>query len=223
MFSHPRDGRIDADGAARGTTTGRSHEMTQHRRVVANITLSLDGRTNGANGDMDMGWIAPHALSDAAREHMVRVTATATTALLGRKNYEGFGGFWPAVAKAEDADPRDRTFAQWLDSVEKIVFSSTLTDAPWENSRVAGADPAETVRRLRGTPGGDIIVLASGSVIKALLEAGELDRLSITLCPELVGGGVRLFEDGLPATSWSLTDLTSTESGAICLLYDKRQ
>ncbi|MEV4175101.1 dihydrofolate reductase family protein [Nonomuraea sp. NPDC049709] len=201
--------------------------MTQHtegrgRRVVANISLSLDGRTNGAGGDVDMGWIVPHALTDAAREHMVRVTATATTALLGRKNYEGFGGFWPTVARAEDADPRDRTFAQWLDSVEKIVFATTLTEATWENSRVADTDPAEVVRRLRRSTGGDIIVLASGSVIKALLDAGELDRLSITLCPELVGGGVRLFEDGLPATSWTLTDLSTTESGAICLLYDRR-
>jgi dihydrofolate reductase len=200
--------------------------MTQHpdvqgRRVVANISLSLDGRVSGLGGEFDMGWIVPHAVTDAARDHMVRVTGAATTALLGRKNYEGFGSYWPAVAKDDNADPRDRTFAQWLDAVEKVVFSSTLTDAPWENSRIANADPAEVVRQLRQQPGGDIIVLASSSVIKALLAGGELDRLSITLCPELVGGGARLFTDGLPATSWSLADLSTTESGAICLLYDR--
>jgi dihydrofolate reductase len=200
--------------------------MTQHpdvqgRRVVANISLSLDGRVSGLGGEYDMGWIVPHAVTDASRDHMVRVTGAATTALLGRKNYEGFGSYWPAVAKDDNADPRDRTFAQWLDAVEKVVFSSTLTDAPWENSRIANADPAEVVRQLRQQPGGDIIVLASSSVIKALLAGGELDRLSITLCPELVGGGARLFTDGLPATSWSLADLSTTESGAICLLYDR--
>jgi dihydrofolate reductase len=200
--------------------------MTQHpdvqgRRVVANISLSLDGQVSGLGGEYDMGWIVPHAVTDASRDHMVRVTGAATTALLGRKNYEGFGSYWPAVAKDDNADPRDRTFAQWLDAVEKVVFSSTLTDAPWENSRIANADPAEVVRRLRQQPGGDIIVLASSSVIKALLAGGELDRLSITLCPELVGGGARLFTDGLPATSWSLADLSTTESGAICLLYDR--
>ncbi|MFI9596530.1 hypothetical protein [Nonomuraea sp. NPDC052265] len=41
-----------------------------------------------------MSWIVPHALSDGARDHMIRVTGAATTALLGRKNYEGFGSFW---------------------------------------------------------------------------------------------------------------------------------
>ncbi|MBE1565906.1 hypothetical protein [Nonomuraea africana] len=29
------------------------------------------------------------------------------------------------------------------------------------------------------------------------------------------------FDDVLPATSWSLTDLSTTESGAICLIYDR--
>jgi len=204
--------------------------MTQHtnsantngRRVVANISLSLDGRVSGTGGEYDMGWIVPHAVTDAAREHMIRVTGPATTVLLGRKNYQGFGGFWPAVAKDENADPRDRAFSEWLNAVEKVVFSTTLTDAPWENSRIAAADPAAVVRELRAEPGGDIIVLASASVIRALLEAGELDRLSVTLCPEIVGGGRRLLDDGLPAASWSLTDMSTTESGAICLIYDRK-
>jgi dihydrofolate reductase len=195
----------------------------QGRRVVANIALSLDGRVQGRGGEFDMGWIVPHAVGDAPRDHMVRVTGTATTALLGRKNYEGFGGFWPPVAEDENADPRDREFSRWLDSVEKVVFSTTLTAAPWKNSRIAEGDPVEEVARLRAQPGGDIIVLASISVIKALLEAGELDRLSITLCPELVGGGARLFEDGIPASSWTLTDLSTSDSGALCLLYDRNR
>ncbi|MFI7694798.1 dihydrofolate reductase family protein [Nonomuraea sp. NPDC049655] len=197
------------------------HDTIQGRRVVGNISLSLDGRVSGPGGEYDMSWIVPHALSDDARDHMIRVTGAATTVLLGRRNYEGFGSFWPAVAKDEDADPRDRAFAQWLDETEKIVFSSTLTDPTWQNSRLAETGPAAEVERLRGQAGGDVVVLASGSVIRALLEADALDRLSITLCPEVAGGGARLFEDGLPAAHWSLTDLTTTESGAICLLYDR--
>lgn len=199
--------------------------MTQHttegRRVVGNVSLSLDGRVNGPGGDDDMSWVVPHAVTDASRDYAVRMTGSATTVLLGRKNYEGFGGYWPAVAKDDNAEPRDRTLAQWLDSVEKIAFSKTLTEAPWTNSRIAEADPATVVRQLRTRPGGDIIVLNSGSVINALLEAGELDRLVINLCPEVAGGGARLFADGLPASTWRLTDVSTSESGAIYLTYDK--
>ena len=192
-----------------------------NRAVVGNISLSLDGRMAGPGGEYDMSWIVPHALTNGAREHMVKVAGTATTALLGRKNYQGFAAYWPAVAGDEEADPRDRIFAQWLDEAEKVVFSRTLREASWRNSRVATADPVATVRQLRDQRGGDIIVLASGSVIRSLLEAGELDRLSITLCPELPGGGTRLFGDGPAGSSWSLTSMTRTESGAICLLYDR--
>jgi dihydrofolate reductase len=191
------------------------------RKVTANITLSLDGRVNGAGGDYDMSWIVPHAITEASRDHMIRVTSPATTILLGRKNYQGFGGFWPAVADDEDAAPQDRAVSRWMNETDKVVFSTTLTEAPWENSRIVDADPADVVKQLRAEDGGDIIVLASASVIRALLAADEVDQLSITLAPELVGGGARLFDDGLPGSSWRLADSTPTESGAVCLLFDR--
>ena len=190
------------------------------RIVTGNIALSLDGRVTGPGGEYDMGWIVPHALTDESRAHLLKITSTASTALLGRKNYQGFAGFWPAVAGDEGADPRDRAFARWLNEAEKVVVSRTLTEASWPGSRVVADDPAEVVRRLRKEEGGDIVVLASGSIIRGLLEAGELDRLSITLCPELVGAGARLFGDGPAGSSWSLTKVTPAGSGALCLLYD---
>ena len=193
------------------------------RTVVANISVSLDGRVNGPGGDYDMSWIVPHALTDGAREHMVKVTNPASTALLGRKNYQGFASYWPAVADNPDADPRDRAFAQWLNAVDKVVFSTTLQEAGWPNSRIVADDPAAEVRRLRKQGGGDIIILASASIIRNLLAAGEVDRLSITLCPALAGGGARLFGDDLPGSAWSLAETTPTDSGAICLLYDRKR
>jgi len=190
------------------------------RIVTGNIALSLDGRVTGPGGEYDMGWIVPHALTDESRAHLLRIISTASTAMLGRKNYQGFAGFWPAVADDDDADPRDRAFARWLNEAEKVVVSRTLTEASWPGSRVVADDPAEVVRRLRKEEGGDIVVLASSSVIRDLIEAGELDRLSITLCPELVGAGARLFGDGPAGSSWSLTEVTPAASGALCLLYD---
>ncbi len=196
--------------------TGQPH----YRTVVGNISLSLDGRVTGPGGEYDMGWIVPHAVTDESRAHTLKVTGPATTALLGRKNYQGFGAYWPAVADDENADPRDRALARWLNQVEKVVVSRTLAEAGWPNSRIVTGDPADVVRALRKEEGGEIVVLASSSVIRVLLEAGELDRLSVTLCPELVGAGARLFGDGPAGSSWSLTEATPTSSGAVCLLYD---
>lgn len=195
--------------------------QTATRAVIGNISLSLDGRTTGPQGDYDMGWIVPHAITNGARENMMSVMSPATTALLGRKNYEGFGHYWPAVANDENADPRDRAFSKWLNAVDKIVFSSTLKEPSWENSRIVNADPASIIQDLKQQQGGDIVVLSSASIIKSLLRADLLDRLSITLCPEIAGGGARLLDDGLPASSWVLRRSTPTESGALCLLYER--
>lgn len=197
------------------TTTSKS------RIVIGNISLSLDGRVTGPGGEYDMSWIVPHAITNVARDHMISVTKPATTVLLGKNNYMGFGSYWPKVADDESADPRDRAFSKWLNSVEKIVFSSTLEKATWENSRIVNSDPATVVEELHKQSGGAIIVLASSSIIRRLLQADALDCLSITLCPEVAGGGARLFEDGLPASSWSLRQSTTAESGALCLLYDR--
>ena len=194
---------------------------SKSRTVIGNISLSLDGRVTGPGGEYDMSWIVPHAITNVARDNMIRVTKPATTVLLGKNNYMGFGSYWPKVADDESADPRDRAFSKWLNSVEKIVFSSTLKEAAWENSRIVDADPAAVVEELQKQSGGDIIVLASSSIIRSLLQADVLDCLSITLCPEVAGGGAHLFEDGLPASSWSLRQSTTAESGALCLLYDR--
>lgn len=105
----------------------------------------------------------------------------------------------------------------------KVVFSTTVTESPGQGTRIVDGDPVEEVRKLRAEDGGDIIVLASFSIIRALLAADEVDRLSITLCPAVSGGGARLFEDGVPTSEWTLADLSTTDSGAICALYDRKR
>ena len=65
--------------------------------------------------------------------------------------------------------------------------------------------------------------MASQSIIRALLAADEVDRLSLNVAPEIVGAGTRLFPDGLPASSWSLHDAQTSDSGAIWARYDRKR
>jgi dihydrofolate reductase len=188
---------------------------------VAQISMTLDGRVSGPGGADDMEIVAGYAGSDAAQERGAEVLGAATTALMGRGNYEGFYGYWPPVAEDETADPRDRAIARWLEDVEKVVFSTTMTDAPWANSRVADGGPVEEVRRLRDTEGGDVLVVNSSSLIRQLLAAEELDRLHIDLVPEVAGSGATLFEDGLPSSTWTLTKSVTADDGAVMLTYDR--
>lgn len=100
-------------------------QQTGGRRVIANMNFSLDGCYARKDAPEDMGWVMPFAVTDVARDHMSGLWETATTALLGRVNAEGFMGFWPTVIGMEGADPRDEGFAKWLVGAEKVVLSST--------------------------------------------------------------------------------------------------
>jgi dihydrofolate reductase len=194
---------------------------TTGRRVTANISLTLDGRYHGPAGPGDLGAIVPYAITDVARNQLTRIWENATTAVLGRRNAEGFLGFWPSVAGDENADPRDRGYAKWLVDVEKVVLSTTLAEAPWERARVVNAPTADVIADLKADGEGDILVNSSASVIKALLAADLLDRLYLVICPEIAGGGERLFDDGLPGSKWTVTHQETGELGELALVYDR--
>jgi dihydrofolate reductase len=191
------------------------------RRVTANMSLTLDGRYNGPGGASDLGAIVRYAVTDVARDHLTRIWEAATTAVLGRINAEGFLAYWPSVARDEAADPRDRAYASWLVEAEKVVFSTTLTESPWQRTRLVNAAPVEVVTELRSTGAGDILVNSSASIIKALLSADMIDRLYLMICPEIRGGGQRLFDDGLPGTKWTLAHREVGKLGEMALIYDR--
>lgn len=196
-------------------------KLTAGRRVVTNMSLSLDGHYAAPDDPIDMSWVMPYAVTDVARDHLAALRESATTALLGRVNAEGFLGFWPTVIGMEGADPRDEAFAQWLVDTDKVVLSSTLGEAPWERATIVDKPTAEVVADLRATEGGDILVLSSASIIKALLAADQVDRLALTVFPVFLGGGPRLFDDGLPAGQWELVSQAAGEHGTLALVYDR--
>jgi dihydrofolate reductase len=191
------------------------------RRVTASMSLTLDGRYSGPGGPADLGAIVPYMTTEVARDQLTRIWESATTALLGRLNAEGFMGFWSPLAEDENADPRDRGYARWLVNTEKVILSTTLTEAPWERTRVVNAPAADVVAELKATGEGDILVNNSASVIKALLSEDLLDRVYLIICPEIAGGGQRLFDDGLPASKWTLIHHETGELGEIAMIYDR--
>ena len=191
------------------------------RLVTANLNLSLDGRYNGPGGPGDLSAIIPYAVTDVARDHMDRLHENATTAVLGRLNAEGFMSYWPSVADDENADPRDRGYATWLRDTEKVVFSTTLTESPWERTRIVNAPVADVITELKTTDGGEILVNSSASIIKPLLAADLLDRLYLMITPQITGSGQRLFDDGLPATQWAITHQETGKLGELAMIYDR--
>jgi dihydrofolate reductase len=190
------------------------------RRIVAWTSLTLDGYTSGPEGTSGDSWLYEHAAQPATSEYFEGIWRGADTIVLGRTNYEGFYSVWPAITRDEATDPRTRDLGRWLDATEKVVITRTLTEAQWENSRIARDLPAE-IERLREAPGRDVLVINSASVIAELLRLDLVDDLRLAIVPVLVGGGLRLFPDGVSAR-FQTAGVAALEHGAVGLHLRRR-
>jgi dihydrofolate reductase len=173
------------------------------RKVVVCELLSLDGVAE--KPDEFFGW------DDAIDAKLAAVMATQDAVILGRRSYDEWAAFWPS----SDIEP----FATFINGVTKYVATSTRLDQEWASTTVVEGDLVTFVRQLKSQPGADIAVHASISVAQALLAAGVVDELKLTIAPVIAGSGRRLL-DGLP--SIRLESVESTTSPAGYLLVDYR-
>lgn len=182
------------------------------RKLVITEFMSLDGviEAPGGEGDFVHGaWTMPF-WADEIGEFKDEELQAADISLLGRTTYESFAGAWPGRA----GDP----FADKLNSMRKLVASTTLTDPEWENTDVIEGDLVGAVEAAKAEDGGDILVAGSISVSHALLAADVVDEVRLVQYPVVLGTGRRLF-DGAGAHRFDLADAKPTSSGAVLLTY----
>jgi dihydrofolate reductase len=130
-------------------------------------------------------------------------TGTATSmsradvdmAMYGRVTYLGMQGFWTMMLDNPDAKPSERAHAQWVNHVEKVVFSTTLESAGWTNSRLISGNVAEEVATLKAQSGGTIAIYASPKLVHGFVDLSLIDEFRVLVHPVTLGRGTPLFHD----------------------------
>jgi dihydrofolate reductase len=180
------------------------------RTVTAHLFHSVDGVVESPNlWQFDQ-------FDDELGQAMGAAIGRTGTVLLGRVSYQEWASYWPNAAA-------DDPFASFINNVEKLVASRTLTgDLDWQNARLIKGDLLEEVAALREGDGADIAVNGSISVVRQLLFAGLLDSLTLTTHPVVAGSGRRLFEPGDPQTRLTLVDSSRTSKGNTMTTYARR-
>jgi len=196
------------------------------RRIVMFNWLTADGYFAGLDGSLE--WVVPD-------EQQARAAAAAPqsfdTVIFGRVTYKRFEAFWRrAVDDSSDApDPHrpgqrsreHRAIAIWLNETNKLVFSRTLKDVTWTNSRLLHElDPRE-VEAMKKQPGKDMMVFGSGSIVSQLTQHGLIDEYQFVVCPIFLGRG-RLLLDGLSkSVRLELLEARKYQSGDVLLRYGR--
>jgi dihydrofolate reductase len=130
--------------------------------------------------------------------------------------------YWPDVAKNQSETEAAIAFARVFDSLDKIVFSTTLNHVEGNNTRIVRANVSEEVLALKQLPGKDICV-GSLSIASQLSERGLIDEYQFVVHPVVAGKGPRLFETVKLQNTLHLDFLGSKtfQSGAVALQYRK--
>ena len=182
------------------------------RKVVFAINSTADGYCSHTDMIPD----------DEMHEYFTALLRNASLLLFGRITYQLMVPYWPDVARSQSEDKATNEFARVFDSLDKVVFSTTLKHVEGQNTRIVRSDVAEEVVALKQQPGKDICV-GSLSIASQLSDRRLIDEYHFVVHPVVAGKGPRLFETVKPQDKLQLDFIGSEtfQSGVVALHYRK--
>jgi dihydrofolate reductase len=175
--------------------------------------MSLNGFYKGM--DEDIQW---HQHGKEEAEYSVESLKTGNTLLFGRKTYEMMKSFWP-TQMAFDTYPE---VADLMNKAEKLVVSSSVTSADWNNTKIIHNNLVENIERLKLTHKNDITILGSGSLLRQLSEANLIDAYQIMIDPVFIATGQPILDNINRNINLKLKKSRVLNSGTILLFYEQK-
>lgn len=190
------------------------------RKLIVSEFLSLDGvmqAPGGENEDTEGGfrhggWTMPF-WDDAIGAAFGAMMKDTDAFLLGRKTY---------VIHANAFEPMEagNFFGDMMNTPAKYVVSKTMEKPIWRNTTIIRDNVVAEVQKLKSAPGKNILTDGSHELVHLLLRNDLVDELHLLLYPLMLGGGKRLFPEGVH-TKFALKDATPYKSGVVGLHYER--
>ena len=181
------------------------------RKLTAFNFLTLNGFYKGPHDDIS--W---HVHGSEEAEFAAEGAKSESMLLFGRKTYEMMAGYWPTPEASKNAP----AVAEGMNKSEKIVFSKTLKKVEWHNSRLMTGNIVEEIKKMKQTPGHDMTILGSGSIISQFAEAGLIDLYQFMVDPVVLGEGTSIFDGVSQTLNLKLVSTKSFKSGVVLLAYE---
>ena len=99
------------------------------------------------------------------------------------------------------------------------MFSRTLKEATWNNTRLVKEGLAAEVRKLKKEWTEGLVVMGSGTIVAQLAEEGLVDQYQLIVNPLVLGAGRTLFDGLKKPVNLKLTDTRRFKNGNVLLTY----
>jgi dihydrofolate reductase len=178
--------------------------------------VSLDGFVTGPRNEMN--WII---MDDEIFRDATNLEET-DTALYGRVTYQMMESYWPTVLANASSTRLELQHAEWIERVDKIVFSNTLEKAEWNNAILIRKNIAEHVNKLKQQTGKNMMIFGSPTLTHSFMQWNLIDEYKLNVNPVILGTGTPLFENILERVNLKLLSEKKYQSGVIGLRYETR-
>jgi dihydrofolate reductase len=193
-----------------GGSIARQRLEDSMRKIGSFNFITLNGFFEGPQRDIT--W-HKHGAEESA--YAMEGLKSESILLFGRVTYEMMAGFWPSPMALESAP----AMAEGMNKAEKIVFSKTLKKAEWSNTRLMNDNVLEEMKKLKNSPGKDMTILGSGSIVTQFAEHGLIDEFQVMVDPIALGNGTPLFKNLKHKLDLKLTSSKVFKSGVVLLCY----
>ena len=181
------------------------------RKMIVFNNVTVDGYYSSLDGDMT--WA--HKFDPEWMEFTNDNAKGSATLGFGRTTYDMMAGYWPTPMAMKNMP----TVAEAMNRQPKLVFSRTMKEAKWNNTRVISGDLATEARKLKAEAGEDIVFFGSGNLISQLAQLKLIDQYQIAVTPVVIGKGKSMFE-GVEKSALKLTKSRAFGNGSVVLWYE---
>ena len=184
------------------------------RKLVLFAHISLDGFAGDVNGGLDF-----LKYNEELQQFADELVKTVGAPVYGKNTYHLMQGYWPTVLDNPNAGEHALQHAKWVQEIPKIVFSTTLPSADWNNTTLIKDNVVDEVNKLKQEPGKDLVIFGSPGLAKSLMNLGLIDAYKLTLHPVLLGKGISLFDSNTQMSNLKLLESKTLGSGVVTLHY----
>ena len=179
------------------------------RKVIAVMNITLDRFCDHTAMIAD----------EEIHQHYNELLRNADTLIYGRITYQLMESYWPSVVKSPTGNKPMDEFAVLIDNISKIVFSRTLKNVVWKNTKLKEEIIKEDILELKQQRGKNILV-GSPSLIVAFMQLDLIDEYQLNVQPIILGSGLPLFKNVKDRINLKLLKTKTFGCGAITLYYE---
>lgn len=179
------------------------------RKLILKISQSLDGYIGGCNGEVD--WIFK-SFDEGLASWITDTLWQAGVHIMGSVTYKDMAEYWPDSSEV---------FAAPMNDIPKIVFSDSLKNADWTETKILSSDLVTHINKLKKEDGRFILAHGGARFVQSLIKHDLIDEYRLIIHPAVVGKGLPIFSEVSRIRHFKVMSAAHFSSGASAFILHK--